>query len=244
MKSQCDGSHNRLLGVIAGLGILMILLTLPTALFAQQGPAVFPSDSTPFGMTYGDWATAWFQYAFSIPASENPLLDTTGVDCGVGQSSDPVFFLAESCMIAGGKVTRSCTVPAGKALLAPITVVECSTVDPPPFQVNDGQEARTCAANVANGIGLNTLHLSIDGVKIPGLQHYRAQSPFYTFVMPAEDNIFGLNGVTSGVSGADGYWVMLKPLSPGSHVLHFGGDYASGPMAGLNIDVMYNLTVE
>ena len=244
MNSQIGSIHNRIFSVTIGLGVLTILLALPSVLFAQQSQPVFPPNSTPFGMTYGDWAAAWFQYAFSIPASNNPLPDTTGENCNVGQSSGPVFFLAESCMIPGGQVTRSCTLPAGKALFVPIAVVECSTADSPPFQVNNGQAARTCAASVADGIDVGTLHLTIDGKKVPDLRRFRAQSPFYDFVLPAQDNILGLTGVTLGASGADGYWVMLSPLPRGAHVLHFGGDYVTGPMAGLKLDVTYNLNIE
>jgi hypothetical protein len=60
--------------------------------------------------------------------------------------------------------------------------------------------------------------------------------------MPATDNILGLPGVTSGSSVSDGYFVMLKPLSPGSHVIHFKGYF--GPAADQWIELTYNLTVQ
>jgi hypothetical protein len=38
----------------------------------------------------------------------------------------------------------------------------------------------------------------------------------------------------------DGYWLMLKPLSPGKHVIHFT---ASNATTGFALDVTYNVTV-
>ena len=58
----------------------------------------------------------WWQWVISIGQSENPLLDPTGADCAVGQEG-PVWFLGGTF---GGPATRSCTVPAGKALLIPV----------------------------------------------------------------------------------------------------------------------------
>jgi hypothetical protein len=49
------------------------------------------------------------------------------------------------------------------------------------------------------------------------------QSPFFEFIMPGQDNVLGLPGVTAGSSVADGYWLILEPLAPGDHVLHFEG---------------------
>jgi hypothetical protein len=80
---------NSLAKIGLAIGILIACLGLPTILFAQQGDAnsrIYPFDSQPFGMTYGDWNAAWIQYGLSIPASINPTLDTTGANCNVAQS--------------------------------------------------------------------------------------------------------------------------------------------------------------
>ena len=75
---------------------LVLLLQLTPALAAQNpNPGVLPPDSHPFGKTYGEWSNAWWQWAYSIPAPNNPVLDTTGANCDVGQSGQ-VWFLAGS----------------------------------------------------------------------------------------------------------------------------------------------------
>jgi hypothetical protein len=152
-----------------------------------------------------------------------------------------VFFLSGS--FSSDPITRFCTVPRGQAILVPLTAWECSTVEPPPFNGSNPQELRACAGTWTDGVGIDTLKLRIDGAKVTGLRQFRAQSPFFDFVMPP-DNFLGLNGVTSGSSVSDGYFVMVKPLSPGHHTIHFEGATVSGPGAGISMTVTYNLTVQ
>src|SRR5262245_34681654 len=42
------------------------------------GPAIWPVRSAPYGRSYEYWASAWWQWGFSVPSPSNPLLDTTG----------------------------------------------------------------------------------------------------------------------------------------------------------------------
>src|SRR4030081_3634226 len=87
-------------------------------------------------MTYGQWSARWSQWALAIPKGTNPLLDTTGAKCAVGQGG-PVWFLAGT--FGSGSVSRSCTVPAGKALFFP--VVNAFYVQEPPDVTYEGQLA-------------------------------------------------------------------------------------------------------
>jgi hypothetical protein len=82
----------------------------------QGNKGVFPPQSHPYGRSYSEWAAAWWSWAYSIPANQNPITDTTGEFSNIGQSG-PVFFLAGSY---GGVTVRHCTVPAGKGLLFPL----------------------------------------------------------------------------------------------------------------------------
>jgi hypothetical protein len=49
--------------------------------------------------------------------------------------------------------------------------------------------------------------------------------------------------VTAGSSVADGYWLILEPLAPGDHVLHFEATIVAGPGAGFSQNVTYTLTI-
>src|SRR5208283_2425817 len=187
--------------LLAALLMAVMFLWLPPTLTAQQGEEnnwVYPPDSIVFGMTYGDWMAAQWQYLYSLPTTTNPIF---GADCTNGQSSGLVFFLTGSA--SPGPVIRTCTVPASKALWVPIILNECSTVEAPPYHGDNPQELRVCASLGIDGVDLNSLKLRVDGKKIRNLPSYRVQSPFYDFIMPATDNIWGINGVTSGSSVAD-----------------------------------------
>src|SRR5919108_6168640 len=84
----------------------------------SSSPVIFPPDSQPYGLTYGEWTAKWWQWAHSIPAANNPMLDQTGKDCAQAQNqTGPVWFLAGT---GAGSAERTCTIPGGKAILLPI----------------------------------------------------------------------------------------------------------------------------
>ena len=55
----------------------------------------------------------WWQWAMSIPTSVNPLLDTTGERCMIGQRGS-IWFLTG--VNGGGSATLICSVPEDAAL--------------------------------------------------------------------------------------------------------------------------------
>ena len=93
--------NNAFKRAVASVGIGM-------ALMLTQAPATAgPGDVDKSG-------ASWWQWVLSIPVDENPLLDTTGEKCMVGQSGG-VWYLAGT--FGAPTVTRDCTVPAGTAFL-------------------------------------------------------------------------------------------------------------------------------
>jgi len=201
-----------------------------------------PPDKAVFGMTYGDWSVAWWQWVLSIPASDNPLNDTSGVNCGRAQSAGPVFFLTGSFV---GAVTRNqCAVPAGKVLFFPIISGECSTLEGSPFFGSNAAQLHTCAGGLGDGIDIATLKVEVDGKEVHAVPRFRAQSPVFGFTLP-DTNVLDVNTSKKGHSGSsasDGFWVMLKPLKSGKHTIHFEGACLAGsPCNGFTQDVTYNI---
>src|SRR5262249_50606878 len=83
--------------------------------------------------------------------------------------------------------------------------------------------------------------VSVDGKLLKDVKQYRVESPLFILNGPekAEDEVFpGIAGKRRMVS--DGYWIMLKPLPPGAHVIRFKGEM---PEAKFSLDVTYELTV-
>lgn len=214
-----------IVAVVLALGVAAVSLA------ANPNPGVLPPNSNAQGHGLAGWSAEWSKWLISIPNPVNPLFDTTGENCGQGQSGH-VFFLASNFVTTD---TIPCHVPTGKAIFFGITTVECSTVEAPPFFGATEEALRDCAKCWADLIVPSSLEVTLDGRELQQLSRYRAASPLYTFEYPA-DNIFGIpGGPATGDSVADGYYIYLNPLSAGTHSLSFSGmfDLPTGNECGL-----------
>jgi len=112
--------------------------------------------------------------------------------------------------------------------------VECSTAE---GNADTPAELRACARGFADQF--TDLSLTIDGVAVASPQRFRVvHSPVFQFTA-AEGNVFGVPvGTTRSV--AEGYWVLIRPLSPGTHTISFGGAF---PPGGFTTSATYTLTV-
>jgi len=73
--------------VLALIGVLLSIMVSTQGVAAQgpSNPGVLGPGSQ-YGLTFGQWGAAWWQWALEQPTPTNPLLDTTGANCGVAQS--------------------------------------------------------------------------------------------------------------------------------------------------------------
>jgi hypothetical protein len=225
------GKKYRCTARIAGI-VLGLLITADPALADDLGnPGVIPPDSNEFGNPYGEWSARWWQWLLSIPEATNPNLTTGNVHCELGQSGQ-VWFLAGT--FGGPAVTRSCIlpIPAGKDLLVtPLNGVfgelgpqvgDCS-----PNQCDINALRASAAANVDNP---PPLVVTIDDHPVMHVDQYRATSPVFDVTFP-KGAIFNIPPGLHGPLVSDGYWLLLRPLSPGMHRIFSNG-------------VTYNLTVQ
>jgi hypothetical protein len=223
-------------GVVAVVVVAAGLGTGQALPVAAENTVIVPRDSSLYGNTYGEWGARWMQWAFSIPVDRSPIADTTGGHCGELQSG-PVWFLAGT--FGTGPVTRSCMVPAGKALFFPLVattfgagVFDCEPTVP-------GTLCNLAALRVSAGAPLDgaTLSATLDGNTIRHLRDQRVQLPAMTLTYPP-DGVFGAAAGTYSPNVGDGYWLMVAPLSRGAHTLHFRAE-----VPGFVADVTYHLTV-
>jgi hypothetical protein len=260
------------------IGVMLAVSTwLPASAYAQPHPqAVRSAPAAQFsilqppgpwyGRTYNRWSAAWWQYVFAQPASVNPLNDSTGANCAVGQSG-AVFFLVGT--LGGGSAERNCTVPAGKALFFPLVNqfalhVRCTPQTEQAPGLCDQDNSPQLVWNdllvpAFNYAAATTLHATIDEVQVgnlgdPATTPYRACVGPFTPCSPASfsstfptDNLFSSQGLPAGTyapSVADGFYLLLAPLTPGMHTINFGG--TANNTAGNNPstqDITYHLTV-
>ena len=222
--------------LISSLATILIMLSLLTSFASAQGQnfSIFPVDTRPYNLTYGEWSAKWWIWALSVPQENNPVADQTGENCGINQQG-PVWFLAGTL---GGSVTRECDIPPDKAILLSPLNIECSYAEFPTMKTE--KELRDCAQWPGASV-----EVTIDGVKIQDIDKYIVQSPIFDVTLP-ENNIFGAPaGPTKAVSG--GWWVLLRPLLPGNHQISFGGSAVDNPTTGTQtfaVKSTYNLNVQ
>jgi hypothetical protein len=201
--------------------------------------------ATPFDRNFDArfMAGDWWNWALAGPPEENPITDPDGRNCALRQQGK-IWFLAGN--FGGGlgepnPVTRYCTIPTGKSLFIPLFNALWWTPE-------DGPTARAVRAlanaQVAVPFAKVKLHLTVDGVKLNDPFAYRAQSPAGGFafnVIPGSmaDLVFGVPVGIHDPAVADGYWVLLKPMSPGPHTVHIQASSGSAFV----LDVTYQLTV-
>lgn len=222
------------LAAAALVTLLSVLALAGTAQRANAAPARNGSELT----------AQWWQWALSIPASENPLLDETGDFAGVGQpyEGNKVFFLCGVFNVSG-TAERSITLPAGTPLFFPV-LNNCWINNSGGYHRRHGGDAPDLTvpqmyAFVADQVDAVTeVHVTLDGFDLSALAARIASLPFAVH-MP-DDNVWGLPGGTYSPGVSDGYWVYLAPLAKGGHVLNFGGSGAGG----FTLDITYNITVE
>jgi hypothetical protein len=111
------------------------------------------------------------------------------------------------------------TIPQGKALFVGMLAAEWSTLEDPEADTRQEQ------LDVARDLADHAVALSgtLDGRALTSPGAYRFQSPQFDFTSPSP-NIFYPDG-GSGTGSADGYYLFLKPLEPGTHVLHYSGAF-------------------
>jgi len=216
--------------VVLGLGLAA--LSMPSALANGWGdPKVIDRDSLAYGRTYGEWMAAWNQWSYSLPVATHPLF--TDGDCSVGQSG-PVWFLG-GAFVAPSTRVRHCNVPSGKALFFPVvdwedSILEESIAEHPGDPTY--QQIVALRSFVETGLtGVTNQFCVIDNKAIRDLvQDFRIQSTAFGFTLPDNNLLNPVYGTTfpAGTYSPavdDGWDVMLAPLPPGDHVLHFGSSW-------------------
>jgi hypothetical protein len=241
--------HIRILTLI--LFTSLIWVPWPQAQAQAGNTSIAPPDSSPYGLTYAQWGARWWQWIYSIPLGVNPgANDTTGAQCSTNQSG-PVWFLAGT--FGGTPVTRACTIPTGRGIFFPIVnyLNDYPCPEPPSFEPKARQSVEDFLTQGAQAQinPVNSLEVKLDGSSLTDLFDFRATSKLFGFT-GAHDlgtgvKFLRLAAVDTCVTGApqlgvtDGYWIMLWPLSVGSHTLHFK---ASASRTSL-LDVTYNLSI-
>jgi hypothetical protein len=228
------------------------LFVLGILLLTAAGPAlaVSPELDSFSGRSYGELTAAWWQWVYSFPAAQSPQIQQGAVDCSVSQSG-PIWFLAGSP--TGTDVyVRSCTVPHQKALFFP--VLNSSWVNEPGETVTVAEKR-----DILDGVISDLRPGIFADFGLPGSRACRLEvkldGEISTYTYPTvrvQSPPFAASKVAGHVDPeaiADGFWILLPPLSQGQHVLHIGGAFCEFESTEIHafiggVDITYNLTVQ
>lgn len=200
------------------------LACLGCSAHAATDPTVPPTQSVA-GQSQADWSKVWWQWAASFDQSDSPITDQTGELCGAKQSG-PVWFLAGT--YGTHRTVRLCKVPRGKHLFFPL--INYVVTRPLDREVDCGSVMHN-AARLTDGA--HALILEVDGKRVERLGAFRQASKCFNIAELSTPKQFVFP------SAANGYYVMLKPLGPGTHVISFGG-----ALPGMLQAVTYTVVVE
>jgi len=210
----------------------------------SSSPFVSPGSLELGNATYPQLVAEWGKWLMELPTTNSagvshPLIDSPFFDVGEGQDGD-LWFLASPF----ANVSRNCVIPADKWLFLGLLNDEASTLEGVPFYGRTAQDQAFWAGYLADHIV--DMFCEIDGIPVPDLSSYRFTSTQITFTAPTPW-IYGTNG-GSGTSIWDGYYILLRPLASGLHIVHYGGafkfnkDEPMGPFYD-GMDVTYSLSV-
>ena len=211
-------------------GAMALALVLTASVAAAQ--SAYPPPSL--------LAAKWWQWALETPSSESPLTDQSGQRAAVNQPRGNIWFLAGNL---GGTTVRTVTIPAGKALFFPVVNVvdvEDGTTIPggtTVFKVH--QPLQTAQSIVSEIIATASGSCTVDGTNVPITAANLEQSVPFTLLLP-DHNLLGVPAGVYYPAFDSGYYVLLNPLSPGQHTIHFTGGFNNSNF----LDVTYNITIQ
>jgi len=228
-------------------------------------PVVIPPAAAPPGVGYAELSVRWQKYANQQPPDANPLLDDTGDKCAAGQEGH-VFYLVGGFGTAAKN--RVCSIPPGKMLFFPL--INCNWIHVP-IEVPILGDNKTTVPQVWDALQSPTegcgprdnashLHAKVDGTAIQNLDD-PATTPYYVCAGPLQngcgarafsltfpaENLYTALGVPLPAGTyfpvvADGYYLLLAPLRPGTHTVEFGGSGGVGPLA-FTQEINYKMNV-
>jgi hypothetical protein len=175
---------------------------------------LLPPDAKVGDETFGDLTARWWQWADRMPLP--PYLDPDGRLCGYDQGGD-VWFLAGTD--GTFNANRTCVVPAKRHILVPIINMRYSDT-----QQHNGKTLALPCKVLQEGAAVNNDRLGsaivmIDGTPVSDVSRYRIRSNGCFPLVEGDKD--------SPSTASDGYWLLIKPLPLGRHILTIGANYAA-----------------
>lgn len=239
-------------------GVCLLTATASSAVAGDLlfQPQIIPPNALLGKLGYEELLAKWSQWTLSFPASADPAADTAPQE---SNQSGPVWFLAglHASAAAGGSgtVSRQITIPPGTALFFPVLSVWSDNSGCPNFTDLTVEQLR--AGNAGNWSAVTETTCTIDGVAVRGLADpqttpYLIQSPAFSYTLADHDNLLAADfgepcipdGLTVSPAVAEGVCLLLTPLPPGNHTIHFVGIVGPIEAPFVQFDETYEVSVK
>lgn len=199
-------------------------------------PEIYSIDESPFGTPYSTWIAKWWNWTAGIANSEHPR-DFPERTCNISQTSKDVWFLPD---ILDGKIVRECEVPYGKAIFVPITTGEQGVAESEEFKGKPLSQVKNSIIEAASYCDNYNVERTaeMDGQKIQGLEGdspYRTNTTELFNITWGENNIYDVIPQTAPAF-AEGWFLFLKPLPVGDHVIKIHSKISNPSDVSCNYD--------
>lgn len=211
------------------LSLAIALALVISPLTATAGDPItrgfMPANARVHGHSLTDLASAFTLWAFGTSAEVNPIV---GGRCERSPIDPNVWFLPVSL---GGESASTCQVPPGAFLVVTPGFIECSTIEPEPFFGADEIALAGCVDDWFDL--LNRADVILDGRPVEHLDEYALTT--HPVTLPSNNLI----STESGLSLSKGYFLLMSPLSRGTHTLRLYDEFeALGFQAGITITIV------
>jgi len=232
------------------LALLLLLILALAAPTQAAAPGLVPPHETYAGKTQAQWLEAWFAWMFSIPGTtaEFPFMDVTGANSSANQNG-PVFFFPKSWLGQKGNPPeqRTATVPEGTALFLPF---DGNYINPDPERDPAAIAAENRAA-LQDWVS-HVFKLVVDDQEIPIdsslTSPFLHATPVFSLPVPANaaarsPGLFvGLPEVVYPFQSHE-WFVLLRPLPVGQHVVHISNHGFIGTPNEWVTDIVWTINV-
>jgi len=241
--------------------ILNVFLILSTLLvyFISISPArgyslgLFSKDELPFGKPYDFWVTKWWNWTASIPLdpATNSFAGLKENGCFIHKEG-PMVMLVDPA--AGGTISQKCNISPDQAILMVLWSGECDTATK-----NYEQASFNKLSECARGydLGKVSAQVKLDNIPLAKLETQDYSTNIRDNVTEIYTKEFNIHLPTNthmavdkfGIfrAAAHGWVIILKPLSPGTHIISILNNVqptsVSGPGNVNRAQITYSFTV-
>jgi hypothetical protein len=202
------------------------------------GVEFYSKDEHPFGISYSDWVAKFWNWDFSIPidSQTNTLAGLKDNGCLIHKDSSMVMLVDTA---AGGIWKQKCTISHNDGILIPIWTGECDQALKG-FESYSFKQLSECAR--AYDLGIVKGQVKVDDKPVATLDaiDYKTNvmnnvtevyTKQFTAIVPKESHLISERYGTFPAA-AHGWFVFLKPLQPGNHVVYYQNSVEATTLSG------------